>query len=115
MESISSYIHGFSSYVTQSLPSKLTQQQTINPEPVTTIKAKTTAIVSREDVTSITFVRICRVDWDIPENSQKPMCLFLGYRDGFQIWDLTNSDNIEELISIRRDFGTVMAIEVLNS
>lgn len=44
-------------------------------------------------------------------------CLLLGYHDGFQLWDITNPDNVHELCSIRdKDlFGTVSYIHLVKS
>lgn len=45
------------------------------------------------------------------------LCLLLGYHDGFQIWDITNPDNIHEICSIRDEeaFGTVSFMHIINS
>lgn len=42
-------------------------------------------------------------------------CLMVGYHDGFQIWDVSNPDNIHELCSIRDDkqFSNVTTIHNL--
>jgi hypothetical protein len=41
----------------------------------------------------------------------------LGYPDGFQIWDISNMDNVHELISIRDDenIGEVKVAKVCNN
>jgi hypothetical protein len=42
-------------------------------------------------------------------------CLMIGYQDGFQIWDVSNPDNIHELCSIRDEdqFANVTTIHSL--
>jgi hypothetical protein len=42
-------------------------------------------------------------------------CLMIGYHDGFQIWDVSNPDNIHELCSVRDEdnFADVTAIHSL--
>jgi hypothetical protein len=44
-------------------------------------------------------------------------CLLLGYHDGFQLWDITNPDNVHELCSIRDKelFGTVSFIHIVKN
>jgi hypothetical protein len=43
-------------------------------------------------------------------------CLLLGYHDGFQLWDITNPDNVHEIYSVRDKelFGTVSFMHILN-
>ncbi|KAG0166346.1 hypothetical protein DFQ30_007310 [Apophysomyces sp. BC1015] len=42
-------------------------------------------------------------------------CLLLGYLDGFQVWDVTDPDNVHEICSVRDEdtFGTVTHLHVL--
>lgn len=44
-------------------------------------------------------------------------CLILGYHDGFQLWNISNPDNVHELSSIRdKDlFGTVSFIHIVKA
>ncbi|KAI8334816.1 hypothetical protein BC941DRAFT_432220 [Chlamydoabsidia padenii] len=43
-------------------------------------------------------------------------CLLLGYEHGFQLWNVTQPDNIHELVSVRKDsLGTVIQLHVLAS
>lgn len=43
-------------------------------------------------------------------------CLLLGYEHGFQVWNVTQPDNIHELVSVRKDsLGTVIQMHVVAS
>lgn len=61
----------------------------------------------------------CSSPWDqfTYIHSYRRLCLLLGYHDGFQIWDITNPDNIHEICSIRDEesFGTVSFMHIINS
>jgi hypothetical protein len=47
--------------------------------------------------------------------SHRLKCLMIGYSDGFQVWDVSNPDNIHELCSIRdeKQFANVTTIQSL--
>ncbi|RUS15236.1 hypothetical protein BC938DRAFT_477042, partial [Jimgerdemannia flammicorona] len=46
---------------------------------------------------------------------RRRFCLFLGYPDGFQIWDVTDPDNVHEVCSIRNEerIGQVACLQVV--
>ncbi|KAG1133355.1 hypothetical protein G6F42_001503 [Rhizopus arrhizus] len=50
-------------------------------------------------------------------NNKRISCLLLGYQNGFQLWDITNPDNVHEICSIRDKeiFGTVSCIHLINN
>lgn len=66
-----------------------------------------------EEADIITFSSFEKLDY---ENGVSISCLLLGYHDGFQLWDITNPDNVHEVYSIRdKDrFGTVSFMHILN-
>ncbi|KAJ3300276.1 Breast carcinoma amplified sequence 3 [Borealophlyctis nickersoniae] len=43
----------------------------------------------------------------------KSLCLLLGYQQGFQVWNLRDTDDIHELFSIREDLGPVYWIDAV--
>jgi hypothetical protein len=66
-----------------------------------------------EGVDTITFSSFEELEY---ENSTSVSCLLLGYHDGFQLWDITNPDNVHEIYSVRDKelFGTVSFMHILN-
>ncbi|KAG1058381.1 hypothetical protein G6F42_028701 [Rhizopus arrhizus] len=64
-----------------------------------------------DDVDTVTFASFEKLEYQDKTMS----CLLLGYHDGFQLWDITNPDNVHELVSIRdKDtFGVVSFIHIL--
>lgn len=65
-----------------------------------------------EDVDTVTFAAFDKLEY---RDSTSISCLLLGYGDGFQLWDITNPDNVHELCSIRDKelFGTVSYIHIV--
>ncbi|CEJ05350.1 hypothetical protein RMCBS344292_19293 [Rhizopus microsporus] len=122
LESISSGISKISSYVTSNLSKRrsnmipIFEQQPHMPPPQQQqqqqqyIDEMTVEEVVDEDKNSdtITFASFDKLNENI-------MCLLLGYQDGFQLWDITNPDNVHEICSIRdkETFGTVSFIHLL--
>ncbi|CEM14624.1 unnamed protein product [Vitrella brassicaformis CCMP3155] len=84
MSSLSSYINDFSSFIPGSV--------------------KTAAGLHKQislDVCHITWMHFQWADW--AGNKQPPrLYLALGYQDGFQIWDVTDADDMREIVS-RKD------------
>lgn len=72
---------------------------------------------TEEGMDTVTFASFDKLEYKT--NSRKRpesiSCLLLGYHDGFQIWDITNPDNVHELCSIRDKelFGTVSFIHII--
>lgn len=66
-----------------------------------------------EGFDTITYASFDKLDYK--DNSLS--CLLLGYHDGFQLWDITNPDNVHELCSIRdkEKFGTVSLIHIVKA
>lgn len=66
-----------------------------------------------EDLDTITFSAFEKLEY----REKTISCLLLGYHDGFQMWDITNPDNVHEIFSIRdKDtFNTVSFIHILNN
>jgi hypothetical protein len=61
------------------------------------------------------------VDWDLPMfnskrtktvASSKSLVLMLGYANGFQIWNVTDTENVREICSVRLEQQSVAWIEV---
>ena len=124
LESLSSGISRLSSYVASNLPKRKAnlspfdpqyqqyqqqllqqQQQQREEEPVTEEEN------DMEDFDTVTFAAFDKLEYKDSNIS----CLMLGYHDGFQLWDITNPDNVHELCSIRDKelFGTVSYIHIL--
>jgi len=40
------------------------------------------------------------------------LCLFIGYKKGFQIWNISDSENIYEICSVFDNVDEIKAIEV---
>lgn len=66
-----------------------------------------------DDLDTITFSAFEKLEY----REKTISCLLLGYHDGFQIWDITNPDNVHEIFSIRdKDtLSTVSHIHILNN
>ncbi|CAG8438391.1 10972_t:CDS:10 [Scutellospora calospora] len=134
LESISSAIYELSSYVAYSLPTSLTSlrktttnstndyQQSINyhkghlshqftsdmdPVPDGLFEKKKDLIIYAA------FDEILTCSNDAYKSTKSKSVLFLGYPDGFQIWDISRADNIHELVSIRdeENLGQVICIK----
>ncbi|KAF0453413.1 autophagy-related protein 18f isoform x2 [Gigaspora margarita] len=134
LESISSAIYELSSYVAYSLPTSLTS---LRKTPVNSINDYQSSInyhkgqLSHQftgDVDSVpdglfekkkdvivyaAFDEILTCSNDAYKSAKNQSVLFLGYPDGFQIWDISSADNIHELISIRdeENLGQVICIK----
>ncbi|KAI8919921.1 hypothetical protein DFJ77DRAFT_450477 [Powellomyces hirtus] len=111
ISNISSYLGGISAYVAQNLPDKLQW----NPS---------TEAHGLEDVNSadfgsetVAFAKFCWISWPLtshdPAFRKKKLYLFLGYQAGFQIWDVSDADNVQEVLSLRQGFGKVHCIEAV--
>ncbi|KAI8336064.1 hypothetical protein EDC96DRAFT_579018 [Choanephora cucurbitarum] len=121
LESISSGISKLSNYVASNLPRRKSshimtspfdlyyQQQMID----TMAEDNTLPHEDLEEMDTITFGI-----FDQLEHQERHIsCLLLGYQDGFQIWDITNPDNVHEICSVRdKDaFGTVSLMHIIQS
>lgn len=64
-----------------------------------------------DDADTITFASFEKLEY----RDKTMSCLLLGYHDGFQLWDITNPDNVHELVSIRdkEAFGVVSFIHIV--
>ncbi|KAI8823071.1 uncharacterized protein EV422DRAFT_523244 [Fimicolochytrium jonesii] len=111
LSNLTSYIGGLSSYVVQNLPEKLNW----NPQSEPCADDVNPSDFEQETVLTAAF---CWVDWEIPGVVQKlgrkrRLCLLLGYPAGFQIWDVSDTDNVQEVASFRgiyRDVGWIQAV-----
>ncbi|KAJ3015630.1 hypothetical protein HKX48_004454 [Thoreauomyces humboldtii] len=103
---IGSYLGGISSYVAQNLPDKLNWHPQGGD---TTSDPLAPADLDPEEVLSAKF---CWVDWPgAASGHRRRLCLFLGYLRGFQVWDVTDPDNVQEVVSLRRALGQAHSIE----
>lgn len=135
-ESISSGISRISSYVTSNLPKRKSasmpspfdphyqqyqaqqqqqqaQQQQAQQQQQQQQQSATMDDVldDMDDADTITFASFEKLEY----RDKTMSCLLLGYHDGFQLWDITNPDNVHELVSIRdkETFGVVSFIHIL--
>ncbi|CAO0790042.1 unnamed protein product [Mucor circinelloides] len=128
-ESISSGISRISSYVASNLPKRKSTSMTSPFDPhyqhyqAQQQQAQQQAqqqqqpamiddvLDDMDDVDTVTFASFEKLEYQDKTMS----CLLLGYHDGFQLWDITNPDNVHELVSIRdKDtFGVVSFIHIL--
>ncbi|KAI9312209.1 hypothetical protein BX666DRAFT_1989627 [Dichotomocladium elegans] len=73
--------------------------------------------VEEDGLDKVTFAAFQTMDSPRPDAgvSLRTLCLLLGYQDGFQIWDVSNPDNIHEICSIRDEeaFGTVAYLHII--
>ncbi|KAF1799995.1 hypothetical protein FB192DRAFT_1449478 [Mucor lusitanicus] len=129
-ESISSGISRISSYVTSNLPKRKSssmpspfdphyqqyqaqqqaqqqQQQAQQQQPAMVDDV----LDDMDDADTITFASFEKLEY----RDKTMSCLLLGYHDGFQLWDITNPDNVHELVSIRdkEAFGVVSFIHIV--
>ncbi|KAI9248359.1 hypothetical protein EDC94DRAFT_625046 [Helicostylum pulchrum] len=126
LESISSGISRISSYVTSNLPKRKSsmtsafdpqfqqqyqQQQQIQQQQQQRKEEEEEELNDMEGYDTITYASFDKLEY------MNISCLLLGYHDGFQLWDITNPDNVHELCSIRdKDlFGTVSYIHLVKS
>lgn len=58
----------------------------------------TTAHLDKENVV---FVKFSKLEWRDAAGVQQQAVLLLGYETGFQVWDLQNCTQIQELVSKR--------------
>lgn len=130
LESISSGISRLSSYVTSNLQKRKSsmtspfdpqyqqyQQQLLQQQQQQQQQLKDENSIAEEendmeDVDTVTFAAFDKLEY---RDSTSISCLLLGYGDGFQLWDITNPDNVHELCSIRDKelFGTVSYIHIV--
>ncbi|CAG8443758.1 952_t:CDS:10 [Cetraspora pellucida] len=137
LESISSAIYELSSYVAYSLPTSLTSLRktaTNATNPTNDFKAPINYHKGhlshqfagdmdsvpdglfekkRDVITYAAFDEILTCSNDAYKSAKNQSVLFLGYPDGFQIWDISSADNIHEIISIRdeENLGRVICIK----
>ncbi|KAJ3403844.1 hypothetical protein HDV05_007572, partial [Chytridiales sp. JEL 0842] len=97
LASISSFVTGLSSYVVDSINSSADASH--HPIFDDTVFDKTENILA---------TRFAWVDWDLPSDPKrvdlscrKCLLLMLGYETGFQVWNVTDMDNVREICSVR--------------
>lgn len=120
LESISSGISRLSSYVTSNLPKRKSSTSPFDPhyqhyqqqqQEKEILQEEDELEDDMKDFDIITFSSFDKLEYADMNIS----CLLLGYHDGFQLWDITNPDNVHELCSIRDKevFGTVSFIHII--
>ncbi|ORY03611.1 hypothetical protein K493DRAFT_311645 [Basidiobolus meristosporus CBS 931.73] len=122
LHSISSVLHGISSYVAHSLPESLSRVKRTSlgvDTPCNAVRGahgeSGTLTPERKKV-----VAYASFNWitgyfshdGADSGPQRKPCLLLGYNDGFQIWDLSDTDNICEMASVRSN-TEIRSIEAL--
>lgn len=124
-ESLSSGISRISSYVASNLPKKRSSMTTTNTilynqpsqrrflEEIVLEQEEEEEEEEEEDKNTDTVTFACFEKL----NNKRISCLLLGYQNGFQLWDITNPDNVHEICSIRdkETFGTVSCIHLINN
>ncbi|KAI8089343.1 uncharacterized protein BX664DRAFT_263994 [Halteromyces radiatus] len=138
LETLSSGLSRLSSYVTSNLPKIKTstyppyippqdpqllyyQQQLLQQQRLTaaqpssgsntsTSNSDSTQHDGAENITIASFEKIDTL------SSGTLSCLLLGYDHGFQLWDVSQPDNVHEIASIRNDIlGSVIKMRVLSN
>ncbi|ORZ18750.1 hypothetical protein BCR42DRAFT_449894 [Absidia repens] len=67
----------------------------------------------QDSVESITFAKFDKID---TMTSGILSCLLLGYEHGFQLWNISQPENIHEVASVRNDtLGTVIKMHILST
>ncbi|KAK9710661.1 hypothetical protein K7432_008311 [Basidiobolus ranarum] len=121
LHSISSVLHGISTYVAYSLPESLSRVKRSSfkldsPHSIHKNSPGEGGIVTPERKKTVTYASFKWITghfhYDKADTSQRKLCLFLGYNDGFQIWDLTDTDSIYEIVSFR-DKSEIKCVEAL--
>ncbi|KAI8890122.1 hypothetical protein K501DRAFT_320098 [Backusella circina FSU 941] len=114
LESISSGISRLSSYVTSNLSKKRQSMASpmdtyYAPPPLPVEESEQESEEDEADNVLFSAFDTLHLRHD------KRNCLLMGYNDGFQIWDVTNPDNVHELCSVRdkERFGSVTYIHCL--
>ncbi|KAI9483370.1 MAG: hypothetical protein EXX96DRAFT_557957 [Benjaminiella poitrasii] len=123
LESISSGISRLSSYVTSNLQKRKSSLIMSPFDPQYQQPRVTEEVMTQPDIPdNEEDDNMDKVTFAVFENFQdkrwmKIPCLLLGYQDGFQIWDITNPDNVHEILSVRdKDtFHNVSFIHVLKT
>ncbi|KAJ3124728.1 hypothetical protein HK101_006074, partial [Irineochytrium annulatum] len=118
LANITSFVSGISSYVTQNLPEKFGGQAPVLLE-------------HGDDAPPASDTVLCAkfawVNWDVDTVTRgegrpkrpftpygsKRLCLMLGYDNGFQVWNVTNPENIREVVSVREEAGPITACEAI--
>nr|CAG8452210.1 14887_t:CDS:10 [Entrophospora candida] len=108
LKSISSAIYELSSFVAHKIPTTLNTLRKVSDVGLSCYEKKKDVIVysSFDELATASSSRT---------NSINRSVLVLGYPDGFQIWDISNVDNVNELISIRDDekIGEVKVAKII--
>ncbi|KAI8886992.1 hypothetical protein K501DRAFT_213041 [Backusella circina FSU 941] len=113
LESISSGISRLSGYVASNLPKRRQSAPVEHYAPFIQDEPAEKEEEHEEPTDTITFATFSKLNIQ----SDTRNCLLLGYQDGFQVWDISNPDNIHELCSLRNKemFGIVTFIHYLDN
>ncbi|KAF9586717.1 Breast carcinoma amplified sequence 3 [Lunasporangiospora selenospora] len=141
LESLSNVITGVSSYVASNFPASFSMPNRGAASPASPAHHAThppqgpyfyptpqgsgnTILGNNQDslcvLTKGDVVLFSTFDWietggHLKNKASRRFCLLLGYEDGFQVWDLTQPDNIHEVTSIREPENEVVFLKVLPS
>ncbi|KAJ3215397.1 hypothetical protein HDU67_000442 [Dinochytrium kinnereticum] len=125
LQNITSFVSGISSFVAHNLPERFTSAQSQTGDQHILLEDELEEKPPEETILSCQFAW---VDWDLtafsrrdprrtsrgPQGQSGPsryLCLLLGYDKGFQIWNVSDVDNIREVLSVREGIGRVEHIE----
>ncbi|KAI9103834.1 hypothetical protein DFS34DRAFT_645882 [Phlyctochytrium arcticum] len=98
INSITSYLGGISSYVSQNLPDRLNWS-----DPA----AEAIAGGDFDVPERVYSAKFCWVEfWE-----KRQLCLFLGYCRGFQVWNVSQLEDVREVVSVRDGIGRVHWIQ----
>ncbi|ORX44891.1 hypothetical protein BCR36DRAFT_334143 [Piromyces finnis] len=104
LEAVTSYIQSFSSNIFNSFPTKSLQQ------------TNNVSILNKEDINNlIVYSKFFWVNWsfDDEKEEKESLCLFIGYKKGFQLWNISDPEKIYELCSIYDNVDEIKAIEII--
>ncbi|KAH6563411.1 hypothetical protein BASA62_008622 [Batrachochytrium salamandrivorans] len=123
LATLSGYLTGISSFVSQNITASLgrpsgaptaPENQALSPVNSNNVrddKLGKAALISASQKEEVVFSKFQWIDWSA---SQSPrLFLLLGYWNGVQIWDVSDTETAVEIISIRDGWGAVTDINVI--
>lgn len=105
LEAVTSYLQSVSSNIF-SFPSKTFQQN------------NNVTVLNQEEINSlIVFSKFFWVNWSFSDEKteKESLCLFIGYKKGFQIWNISDPEKIYEICSVYENIDEIKAIEIIPS
>ncbi|ORX73412.1 hypothetical protein BCR32DRAFT_297195 [Anaeromyces robustus] len=108
LEAVTSYIQSFSSYISNKTFQQNNNVSILNPEDINSL-----IVFSKFNWVNWTFSSSEVIQNGKTEKDKESLCLFLGYKKGFQIWNISDPEKIYEVCSVYENVDEVKAIEII--